>query len=72
MSTQGDQKYLTATEAGEYIGGRSAGAVRNLVMRKAIPFRKPGGRLLFIREELDEWIQTSSGIKIDELLEKRR
>jgi len=38
-----------------------------LVLRRAIPFRKPGGRLLFVKDEIDRWIQNSAGISFDEL-----
>jgi hypothetical protein len=39
-------------------------------MRRAIPFRKPGGRLLFIRSEIQEWIQMAPGITVDNLKAK--
>jgi excisionase family DNA binding protein len=51
-------KYLSVPELGRYIG-RSKGAIRNLVLRRTIPFHKPGGRLLFNREEIDQWIKQS-------------
>jgi len=46
---------------------RSPAAIRNLVMRKEIPFRKVGGRLIFIREELEEWIRNCPGMSLDDL-----
>jgi len=61
-----DQEYLTTDQLSRYIH-KTQGAVRNLVLRRAIPYRKPGGRLLFIRREIDEWVQMSEGITIDEL-----
>jgi len=57
---------LNTIEAGDLLR-KSPAAVRNLVMRKAIPFRKVGGRLVFIREELEEWIRRSPGVTIDDL-----
>ena len=46
---------------------KSPAAIRNLVMRKEIPFRKVSGRLVFIREELEEWVRMSPGMSLDEL-----
>lgn len=58
--------YLTVTELSEYLR-RSPGAIRNLVLRRAIPFRKPAGRLLFLKEEVDAWIRMSDGVSIEEI-----
>lgn len=57
---------LNTIEAGDLLR-KSPAAVRNLVMRKAIPFRKVGGRLVFIREELEEWVRKSPGVSLDDL-----
>jgi excisionase family DNA binding protein len=51
-------KYMGVSEVSRYIV-KSKGAVRNLVLRRAIPFHKPGGRLLFDRMEIDEWVKQS-------------
>jgi hypothetical protein len=59
---------LDTKEAGAFIR-RSPAAVRNLVMRRLIPFRKVGGRLLFIREELEEWVRRSPGVRLDDIEE---
>ena len=59
-------KYLTVIELGEYLK-RSPGSIRNLVLRRQIPYRKPAGRLLFNREEIDAWIQNSEGISLDDI-----
>ena len=58
--------YLNTKECGEFIG-RSGGAVRNLVLRRKIPFRKPGGRLVFLRPELEKWIEDAPGVRPDEI-----
>jgi excisionase family DNA binding protein len=63
------KEILTTSEAAEYLG-RSDGAIRNLVLRRAIPYRKPGGRLTFLRSELDEWIDTAPGVRVDDILRK--
>ena len=58
--------YLTTLEVAQYIK-RSPGAVRNLVLRRAIPFRKPAGRLLFNKDEIDQWVKQSEGIGLEEI-----
>jgi len=46
---------------------RSPAAVRNLCMRCRIPYRKAGGRLIFIEDELDQWIENSPGLHLEEI-----
>ncbi len=72
MQTDGEptERYFTVNQVSNYLK-RSPGAVRNLVLRRAIPFRKPAGRLLFDRQEIDLWIRKSEGISLEELLEGR-
>lgn len=50
------KKWLNTEEVGFYVG-RSPGAIRNLVMRHKIPFRKVSGRLVFIRMEIEAWME---------------
>jgi hypothetical protein len=59
------KEFLNSREAGEMIR-RSPAAMRNLVMRKKIPFRKVAGRLMFIRSELEKWIEGSPGVRLEE------
>jgi len=59
-------KYLTIDDLSSYIY-RSKGAIRNLVLRRAIPFRKPAGRLIFLKEEIDKWINIAPGKTLDEI-----
>ena len=59
-------KYLTVFELSEYLR-RSPGSIRNLVLRRKIPFRKPVGRLLFDKDEIDLWIKDSGGIGLNEI-----
>lgn len=61
-----DGQYLTIDDLSSYIH-RSKGAIRNLVLRRAIPYRKPAGRLIFLKEEIDKWIQSSPGKTFEEL-----
>jgi hypothetical protein len=46
---------------------RTESAVRKLVLRGLIPYRKIGGRLFFIEEEIIEWAQGSPGVKLEDL-----
>lgn len=58
--------YLDTSELAAYLG-RTPQAIRDMVCRHKIPFRKPGGRLLFIKSEIDTWVQGSKGITLNEL-----
>ena len=61
-----EKDFLNTEEVGALIG-RSPGAVRNLVLRRRIPFRKPGGRLMFLRREILAWIEGAPGLRVSEL-----
>ena len=51
-----EKKYLSVREAAEYIG-YSIGYVYRLVTLNVLPHYTPnGGRIIFNRVELDEWI----------------
>ena len=58
--------FMDTDEAAAFIK-RTPKAIRNLVARRKIPFRKPGGRLVFLREELEQWIQSAPGITIEQV-----
>ena len=62
----GEKEYLNAKDCAELLG-RSPSAVRNLVMRRRIPFRKPAGRLLFLRHEIETWIENAPGVKLENM-----
>lgn len=59
-------EYLTVEELSEYLK-RTPGAIRNLVLRRKVPYRKPGGRLLFEKSEIDRWIKEAPGISYEEI-----
>lgn len=61
-----ENQYLDINQLSEYIH-RSKGAIRNLVLRRAIPYRKPAGRLIFLKEEIDQWVQMAPGKKLEEI-----
>ena len=61
-----DQQYFNTREMAKYLC-RTEKAIRELAFRRAIPFRKPAGRLLFIKDEVDKWIEMSAGISLENL-----
>jgi excisionase family DNA binding protein len=58
---------MTTDAVSAYLS-RSPGAIRNLVNRRRIPFRRVGGRLLFLRSEIDRWIDEAPGVRPEDLL----
>lgn len=66
-----ESHYLTTAQISKLLG-RSEAAIRNLVMRRRIPFRRAGGRLTFIRSEIDQWIQQADGVRLEDLEEDSR
>ena len=61
-----DQEIFNTEECGTFIK-RTPGAMRNLVMRRKIPFRKVGGRLVFLKSEIVEWIENAPGVRLKDL-----
>ena len=59
-------EFMNTEQVGHLIN-RSPAAVRNLVLRRRIPFRKPAGRLAFLRSEIEEWIKQAPGLSLDEI-----
>ena len=53
-------------DTAEYLD-TSEGAVRNLVMRRKIPFRKVAGRLIFLPDEIKAWVQNSPGLRLEDI-----
>ena len=60
-----ERTYLNTNECAKYLS-RTPKAIRELAFRKAIPYRKPGGRLLFMKEEIDIWIESSEGLSLED------
>jgi len=61
-----EKKHFYTDDLSEFLG-RSSGAIRNLVMRRAIPYRKVGGRLMFLKSEITAWIENAPGVRIEDL-----
>lgn len=52
---------------------RSPGAVRSLISRQQIPFRRLAGRrIVFLKSEIDLWIQAAPGVTLEQLRERRQ
>jgi hypothetical protein len=63
---ESDGQYMDTDGLASYIK-RSKGAIRNLVLRKDIPHRKQAGRLIFLKDEIDQWIKMAPGKSLDEI-----
>jgi hypothetical protein len=66
LKDKSPRRPLTTQQAARYIKRKSAGAVRNLVMRGKIPYRKVAGRLVFFSDELDAWMDQAPGLTLEE------
>lgn len=51
--------------------GTTEKQTRGLIERRLIPFRRLGGRIVFIRTELEAWLQTLAGCTLDEARENQ-
>ena len=60
-----DEEILDTNQVARFLN-RSPGAIRNLVMRRDIPFRKVSGRLIFLREEIVAWIENAPGVRVED------
>jgi len=52
--------------------GRSENAVRRMVERRQIPYRKSGRRVLFLESELKAFIEALPGLSIEDLREREK
>ena len=58
------REYLTTAEAAAYLrclkgdGSPNANRLHKLAAQGRIPYRREGDRLLFVRDELDEWLDS--------------
>ena len=61
-----EKRYLNVREAAAYLG-RTERALRALILRRKIPFRKVGGRVIIDRLEADQWVKESPGTSAEQL-----
>jgi hypothetical protein len=48
--------------------GDTEKGIRSKVARRLIPFRQLGGRIVFLRSEMDEFVRQLPGVSLDEAL----
>jgi hypothetical protein len=59
---------LLDMRSGAVFLGNTEKAARGLVARRLIPFRRLGGRIYFVRAELERYIASLDGCGLDEAL----
>jgi len=50
--------------------GISVDSLRARVRRRAVPFRRFGGRVVFLRPDLEKWLDALPGVSVDALIQK--
>jgi hypothetical protein len=45
---------------------------RGMVARGLVPYHRMGGRIIFIKAELEEWLRTLPGVTLEEAVENLR
>ena len=65
------EKLLGVEEASEMLG-RSENAVRRMVERRQLPFRKSGRRVLFLESELRAFIEALPGLSFEDVREREK
>lgn len=70
MNTKGKKRsinghLLDITAGAEFMGG-TPDALRAQVRRGTIPYRRMGGRIVFIRAELEKFISELPGVTVEE------
>ena len=63
-----DGSLLDVASASAFLGVTER-TLRARVARKQVPFRHWGGRVVFVRRELEKWIETLDGCTIAEAAE---
>ena len=62
-------RYVALREAAVYLGCTEK-ALRKLVERRSVPFRRAGRRLIFDLAELDDWVGRLPGVAVEEALNR--
>ena len=60
-----DMRVLGVVEAANLLG-TTPKAVRQRVARRTLPFRKLGGRIIFLKEQLEEFVRDLPGCSVEE------
>lgn len=68
VAVMGDRPdYMSTGEVAAYLGW-SKKRIDNLCGQVRIPFRKDGGRRIFVRQEIDEWVTQLDGTSVSAAL----
>jgi excisionase family DNA binding protein len=60
-------EYFTTGEVADYLGYPPK-RIDNLCAMNRIPFRKDGGRRIFVRQEIDAWVHALQGPTVQDAL----
>lgn len=66
------EELLTSAEVAVLLRRKTPAAIRNMVLRRQIPYRKVGGKLLFLRSEIMEMVDKAPGMTVAEWRKKNR
>lgn len=66
------EELLTSAEVAVLLRRKTPAAIRNMVLRRQIPYRKIGGKLLFLRREIMEMVERAPGMTVQEWKRKNR
>lgn len=67
-----EEEYLTSTEVAVLLRRKTAAAIRNMAYRKQIPYRKIGGKLIFLKREILEMVEKAPGLTFQEWRKRNR
>jgi hypothetical protein len=59
-------EFLDVNGVGQMLD-RTPTAIRNLCLRRSIPFRKVAGKLIFIKAEIVEWVMNAPGVRLEDI-----
>ncbi len=66
------EELLTSAEVAVLLRRKTPAAIRNMVLRRQIPYRKVGGKLLFIKREIMEMVERAPGMTVQEWRKRNR
>ncbi len=70
-NTRYDGLAMSIDAAAEFIGCTPR-ALRSMAERQIVPFRRRGFRLLFLRSELEQWLDKLPGVSLNQAIKNRQ
>lgn len=67
-----EEELLTSSEVAVLLRRKTPAAIRNMVLRRQIPYRKIGGKLLFLKSEIMEMVDKAPGMTVQEWRKRNR